>query len=341
MTDHLLEVRNLTVDFHTAQGTVHAVRDVNWHLDRGETLAILGESRVGQVGVGFGDHEPDRLPAGRDRLGRGPVQRQGPAADERGRAARDQRPADRDDLPGSAQPPEPGLYGRLPDRRDDDRPRQAAGRGPGAHARAPETGRHPRRGQQDRRLSAPVLGRTAAAADDRHGAGAEARHPDRGRADDGAGCHGAGADPGAARGAAGGDGDGPPADHPRSGRGGRDRRPRRGDELWPDRRDGQRGAGLPEPNPPLHQEADRRRARHGRDGRTPRHRHQADPRGQRPLQVLRLLRGDEALQPDRLAGRDGGDRGRSPAPASRRWPRRCSGSKTRAGARRSTTGATW
>ncbi|MAQ84970.1 MAG: ABC transporter ATP-binding protein [Maritimibacter sp.] len=45
---HLLEVKNLTVDFHTAQGTVHAVRDVSWHLDRGETLAILGESGSGK-----------------------------------------------------------------------------------------------------------------------------------------------------------------------------------------------------------------------------------------------------------------------------------------------------
>ena len=48
MTDHLLEVRGLSVDFHTAQGTVHAVRDVNWHLDRGECLAILGESGSGK-----------------------------------------------------------------------------------------------------------------------------------------------------------------------------------------------------------------------------------------------------------------------------------------------------
>ncbi|NJO39074.1 MAG: ABC transporter ATP-binding protein, partial [Rhizobiales bacterium] len=45
---HLLEVRNLSVDFHTAQGTVHAVRHVSWHLDRGETLAILGESGSGK-----------------------------------------------------------------------------------------------------------------------------------------------------------------------------------------------------------------------------------------------------------------------------------------------------
>ena len=48
MAEHLLEVRNLTVDFHTAQGVVHAVRGVNWHLDRGESLAILGESGSGK-----------------------------------------------------------------------------------------------------------------------------------------------------------------------------------------------------------------------------------------------------------------------------------------------------
>ena len=48
MGDRLLEVRNLSVDFHTSHGTVHAVRDVSWHLDRGETLAILGESGSGK-----------------------------------------------------------------------------------------------------------------------------------------------------------------------------------------------------------------------------------------------------------------------------------------------------
>ena len=47
-TDHLLDVRKLTVDFHTAGGIVHAVRNVSWHLDRGETLAILGESGSGK-----------------------------------------------------------------------------------------------------------------------------------------------------------------------------------------------------------------------------------------------------------------------------------------------------
>ncbi|MGL4310187.1 MAG: ABC transporter ATP-binding protein [Paracoccaceae bacterium] len=48
MADHLLEVRNLSVTFHTARGPVHAVRNVNWHLDRGEVLAILGESGSGK-----------------------------------------------------------------------------------------------------------------------------------------------------------------------------------------------------------------------------------------------------------------------------------------------------
>ncbi|MGH6859228.1 MAG: ABC transporter ATP-binding protein, partial [Phyllobacterium sp.] len=48
MADHLLEVRNLSVDFHTATGTVQAVRDISYHLDRGETLAILGESGSGK-----------------------------------------------------------------------------------------------------------------------------------------------------------------------------------------------------------------------------------------------------------------------------------------------------
>jgi peptide/nickel transport system ATP-binding protein len=45
---HLLEVRNLSVRFHTAGGIVNAVRGVSWHVDRGETLAILGESGSGK-----------------------------------------------------------------------------------------------------------------------------------------------------------------------------------------------------------------------------------------------------------------------------------------------------
>uniref|UniRef100_UPI003100F889 ABC transporter ATP-binding protein n=1 Tax=Neorhizobium sp. EC2-8 TaxID=3129230 RepID=UPI003100F889 len=48
MAEHLLEVRNLSVEFHTAAGIVPAVRNISYHLDRGETLAILGESGSGK-----------------------------------------------------------------------------------------------------------------------------------------------------------------------------------------------------------------------------------------------------------------------------------------------------
>jgi peptide/nickel transport system ATP-binding protein len=48
MADHLLEVRDLAVRFHIAAGTVDAVKGISWYLDRGETLAILGESGSGK-----------------------------------------------------------------------------------------------------------------------------------------------------------------------------------------------------------------------------------------------------------------------------------------------------
>lgn len=50
MTDRqtVLTVENLSVDFGTARGLVHAVRDVSFSLASGETLAILGESGSGK-----------------------------------------------------------------------------------------------------------------------------------------------------------------------------------------------------------------------------------------------------------------------------------------------------
>lgn len=48
MAEHLLEVRNLSVEFHTVNGVVKTVRDISYHVDRGETLAILGESGSGK-----------------------------------------------------------------------------------------------------------------------------------------------------------------------------------------------------------------------------------------------------------------------------------------------------
>ena len=48
MSGHLLEVKNLRVNLETVSGTIHAVRGVSFHLDPGETLAIVGESGCGK-----------------------------------------------------------------------------------------------------------------------------------------------------------------------------------------------------------------------------------------------------------------------------------------------------
>ncbi len=44
----LLEIKNLTTQFSTQQGTVQAIQDVSYHLEKGEILGIVGESGSGK-----------------------------------------------------------------------------------------------------------------------------------------------------------------------------------------------------------------------------------------------------------------------------------------------------
>ncbi len=44
----LLSIKNLSVEFQTVEGTVHAINELNYSLDEGETLGIVGESGSGK-----------------------------------------------------------------------------------------------------------------------------------------------------------------------------------------------------------------------------------------------------------------------------------------------------
>lgn len=48
MSERILEVKNLTVDIPVPSGVLHAVQGVSFHVDRGETLCIVGESGCGK-----------------------------------------------------------------------------------------------------------------------------------------------------------------------------------------------------------------------------------------------------------------------------------------------------
>jgi ABC-type dipeptide/oligopeptide/nickel transport system ATPase component len=49
----LLDIRNLTIHFHTENGIVKAVKDISLTLDKGETLAVIGESGSGKSVTGL------------------------------------------------------------------------------------------------------------------------------------------------------------------------------------------------------------------------------------------------------------------------------------------------
>ncbi len=224
MAETLLEIRGLKTHFETDDGMVRAVDGVDLHIDRGETLGVVGESGCGKTVTRVTvlkliDMPPGRIvagqilwqgrdlvPLGRTRCDKirgkeiaiifqepmtslNPVYTVGEQIAEVIRAAREAQPQQ-------------------------------------AMDRAVEMLRlvqHPDAGAPRARLSAPVLRRHAPARDDRDGAVLQSQAADRRRADDGARRHHPGADPRPAAGDEGAPRHGDHADHPRDGRGRRDR----------------------------------------------------------------------------------------------------------------------
>src|SRR5690606_16313595 len=66
---HLLELRDLHVQFDTRDGVAHVINGVSYHVDAGETLAVLGETRAGKsvtahAIMGIHDMPPETIPSG-------------------------------------------------------------------------------------------------------------------------------------------------------------------------------------------------------------------------------------------------------------------------------------
>ena len=61
----ILDVNDLHVEFDTYGGVVKAVRGANFRVYPAKTLAIVGESGCGKIGVGTEHHGADSMPPGR------------------------------------------------------------------------------------------------------------------------------------------------------------------------------------------------------------------------------------------------------------------------------------
>ena len=194
MTEPVLSVRNLQVEFVTRRSTLRAIDGVSFDIAKGEVLGVVGESGAGKSVTGLaviGLIDPARPHCRRRDLSVGHADRQSAA----GRDAPHPGQTHRHDLPGPAHQPQSAVPDRRPDRRDHQDPPQSVGNG-GAQARHRPVGRsrHSRPGKTHRRLSARILRRHAPARRDRAGDLRRAGTDHRRRADHRARRLGAGPD---------------------------------------------------------------------------------------------------------------------------------------------------
>ena len=140
VSDALLDVRNLHVVFEAEQGAVHAVRGVSFHVGRGETLGIVGESGCGKsvsCWLCWGSLPGNSRVVGEVSFeGRAPPRSPARALDTHPRAR------DRHDLPGPRGLAQPGAHDRPPDRESLRLHRGMDARGAGRDLAAPRARRN-------------------------------------------------------------------------------------------------------------------------------------------------------------------------------------------------------
>ena len=270
-TPPLLEVRGLQTWFRTRVGEVHAVDGVDLTVRKGEVLGLVGESGSGKsvtmLSVMRLVDQPGRIVSGSVTFD---------GIDVLALPRNSMRSLRGDRISMIFQQPNASLHPCFTAgvqisevyeiHRNSRRCRRSRqGRRDAAHRR------HPRPEAAGQVVSAPALGRSGPAGDDRHGPRRRAGAAHRRRADHGTRRDDPGADPRPDADAAGRAGHEHGADHPRPRRGRRDGPPCRRDVRRPDRRGGSRRGTVRRPQASLHPWSARlgpghRRAPRGADG---------------------------------------------------------------------------